>query len=104
MCRDRGVDHLKSYRSEREDWILPMVAAGMGVCFLPEYTATFPGVVGCPLISPSVERDVCLVTVAGRCWSPPIAAFVQAVRRYPWPSALDDGHLREARQECNDAA
>ena len=64
-----------------------MVAAGMGVCFLPEYTATFPGVVGCPVVSPSVERDVCLVTVAGRRWSAPVAAFVHAVRRYPWPLA-----------------
>jgi LysR family hydrogen peroxide-inducible transcriptional activator len=63
LCREHGL--VKSYQSEREDWILTMVAAGMGVCFLPEYTATFPGVVGCPVVSPSVERNVCLVTVAG---------------------------------------
>ena len=85
LCREHGL--VKSYQSEREDWILTMVAAGMGVCFLPEYTATFPGVVGCPVVSPSVERNVCLVTVAGRRWSSPVAAFVQAVRRHPWPSA-----------------
>ena len=53
---------MKSYQSERDDWILTMVAAGMGVCFLPEYTVTFPGVVGCPVVSPSVERHVSLVT------------------------------------------
>ena len=58
-----------------------MVAAGMGVCFLPEYTAVFPGVVACPVVSPSVERNVCLVTVAGRRWSAPVAAFAQANRR-----------------------
>lgn len=86
-CRKQGINLVKSYRSEREDWLLTMVAAGMGVCFLPEYTATFPGVIGCPVVSPSVERDVCLVTVAGRRWSAPVAAFVQAVQRYPWPSA-----------------
>ena len=104
MCRDRGINLVKSYRSEREDWILTMVAAGMGVCFLPEYTATFPGVIGCPVVSPSVERDVCLVTVAGRRWSSPVAAFVQAVRRHPWPSASGDHHRREARWESNNAA
>lgn len=87
MCRKQGINLVKSYRSEREDWILTMVAAGMGVCFLPEYTAAFPGVVGCPVALPSIERDVCLVTVAGRRWSPPVAALVKAVRRYPWPSA-----------------
>lgn len=106
MCRDQGVNLVKSYRSEREDWILTMVAAGMGVCFLPEYTAAFPGVIGCPVVSPSVARDVCLVTVAGRRWSSPVAAFVQAVRRYPWPSPSDDsddGHRREALRESNNA-
>jgi DNA-binding transcriptional LysR family regulator len=96
MCSERGINLIKSHRSEREDWILAMIAAGMGVGFLPEYSAAFPGIVGCPFISPSVERDVCLVTVAGRRWSPPIAAFVQAVRRHPWPSAADDGRRREA--------
>lgn len=34
LCREYGL--VKSYQSEREDWILTMVAAGMGVCFLPE--------------------------------------------------------------------
>ena len=86
MCREHGANLVKSYQSEREDWILTMVAAGMGVCFLPEYTAIFPGVVARPVVSPSVARDVCMVTVAGRRWSAPVAAFVQAVRRHPWPS------------------
>jgi LysR family hydrogen peroxide-inducible transcriptional activator len=31
MCKDHGVQLVKSYRSEREDWILTMVAAGLGV-------------------------------------------------------------------------
>ena len=43
LCREHGANLVKSYQSERENWILTMVAAGMGVCFLPEYTATFPG-------------------------------------------------------------
>jgi DNA-binding transcriptional LysR family regulator len=92
LCREHG-----SYQSEREDWILTMVAAGMGVCFLPEYTATFPGVVGCPVVSPAVARNVCLVSVAGRRWSPPVAAFVKAVRRHPWPSASVAPNRRETR-------
>jgi DNA-binding transcriptional LysR family regulator len=84
LCRTHGAKLVKSYQSEREDWILTMVAAGMGVCFLPEYTATFPGVVSCPVVSPAVARDVCLVSVAGRRWSPPVEAFVHAIRRHSW--------------------
>ena len=95
-CREQGVDLVYSYQSEREDWILTMVAAGLGICFLPENTAIFPGVVGCPVVSPSVTRSVCVVTVAGRRSSPPLKAFLTAVRRYPWqrsPVAGDPGDL-----------
>jgi DNA-binding transcriptional LysR family regulator len=66
-----------------------MVASGMGVCFLPEYTTIYPGVVSRPVVSPSLDRDVCLITVAGRRWSSPVAAFVQAMRRYPWTSIVE---------------
>jgi LysR family hydrogen peroxide-inducible transcriptional activator len=88
LCRNQGVGLVKSYRSDREDWILTMVAAGLGVCFLPEYTATFPGVIGCPVTAPCVERKVCLVRVAGRRSSSPVKAFTQAVKRYAWPSRV----------------
>jgi DNA-binding transcriptional LysR family regulator len=93
MCLKQGVKLIKSYRSEREDWILTMVAAGLGVCFLPEYTAAFPGIVGCRVVSPTVERKVCLVTVARRRPSTPVKAFLQAVRRYPWPLAAVERKL-----------
>ena len=82
-----GVDIERSYRSEREDWIQTMVVAGMGVCFLPEFAATLPGLVMRTVVSPTVRRKVCLVTVAGRRWSAPVAAFVQAIKLYDWPAS-----------------
>ena len=84
-CRATGARMQGAFRSEREDWILTMVAAGMGICFLPEFSATIPGVVVRPAISPEVEREVSLVTVAGRRWSSPVSAFVRAARQYHWP-------------------
>jgi DNA-binding transcriptional LysR family regulator len=81
---DSGAAIRRCWRSEREDWIQIMVAAGMGVCFLPEYSVTVPGLVLRPMQPPAVTRDVSLVTVAGRRWSSPLASFVQAVRRYQW--------------------
>jgi LysR family transcriptional regulator, hydrogen peroxide-inducible genes activator len=99
LCREQKVNLIRSHRSEREDWILNMVAAGLGICFLPEYTAVFPGVVGCTVVLPSVARTVCLVTVAGRRASSPVKAFVQTVRRYAWPSpaarAVSDDRVPE---------
>jgi LysR family transcriptional regulator, hydrogen peroxide-inducible genes activator len=91
LCREQGLTLLSSYRSEREDWILNMVAAGLGICFLPQDTADFPGVVGCPVVAPAVARNVCLVTLEGRQESSPVHAFARAVRRFPWPSAISSG-------------
>ena len=85
ICKTNGAKLLCSFQSEREDWLLTMVAAGMGVCFLPEYTASFPGVLACRIVAPEVTRTVCLVTVAGRRRSAPLAAFMHAVRDYAWP-------------------
>ncbi|MCW3473809.1 LysR family transcriptional regulator [Limobrevibacterium gyesilva] len=84
---DAGANILRSYRSEREDWIQIMVAAGMGICFLPEFSATLPGLVTRPVVEPAVMREVSLVTVGGRRWSSPVAAFINAVKQYEWPSS-----------------
>lgn len=79
----------RCYRSEREDWIQTMVAAGMGVCFLPEFTATHPGVLLRRVVEPEVVREVCLVTVRGRRWSPPLVTFIDALRRHRWPDIAE---------------
>ena len=84
MCRERGVDIRRGFRSEREDWIMIMVAAGMGICFLPEYSATHPGIRHRLVDGPAVSRDVSLVTVAGRSLSTVAQTFIDAVRIYDW--------------------
>jgi LysR family transcriptional regulator, hydrogen peroxide-inducible genes activator len=87
--RELGVDLRIAYRSEREDWIQTMVMAGMGICFMPEYSAVVPGLQTRRVIDPEVVREVSLVTVAGRRFSPAVAAFVRAIKSYKWPSAED---------------
>ncbi|HTR16465.1 MAG TPA: LysR family transcriptional regulator [Acetobacteraceae bacterium] len=91
LLRERDVEILRSYRSEREDWIQAMVAGGMGVCFMPEYSLVLPGLLTRPVIDPMVSREVCYVTVAGRRWSSPVAALANALREYNWPVSDDDG-------------
>ncbi|MDR7040456.1 DNA-binding transcriptional LysR family regulator [Methylobacterium sp. BE186] len=87
LLREQGTEILRSHRSEREDWIQSMVAAGMGICFLPEFTATLPGLALLPVMEPVVTRQVCLVTVSGRRWSSPLAALVAALGQYTWPAS-----------------
>jgi LysR family hydrogen peroxide-inducible transcriptional activator len=70
--------------SEREEWIQIMVAGGLGVCFTPEYPPIVPGVMTQAVVDPEVARDVTLVTISGRRFSPAVATFVKAIKAYPW--------------------
>jgi DNA-binding transcriptional LysR family regulator len=86
-CREQGFALQVGFRSEREDWIQTMVAAGFGICFLPEFSPTIPGVLTRFVAEPEVVREVSLVSIAGRRFSPAVAAFARAIRGYRWPEA-----------------
>ena len=62
-----------------------MVMAGIGIAFLPEFSVLLPGLQTRPLIEPEVMREVSLVTVAGRRFSPAVSTFVKAIKAYQWP-------------------
>jgi DNA-binding transcriptional LysR family regulator len=75
------------YRSEREDWIQNMVAGGLGICFIPEYSAILPGIEVRPVVEPELWRDVNLVRLADRPVSQAVEMFTRAVGNYPWPES-----------------
>jgi DNA-binding transcriptional LysR family regulator len=75
------------YESEREDWIQNMVAGGLGICFIPEFSAVIPGLLTRPVIGPEVWREVCLVATAGRQQPPAVASFIKALKDFPWPQS-----------------
>jgi DNA-binding transcriptional LysR family regulator len=79
--KEKGVEPLRPYRSERDDWIQAMILAGLGFGFFPECAVTMPGIVKKPLIEPSITRTVNLVTVRGRPHSPAVGAFVREAMR-----------------------
>ena len=66
ILQERMIKVQDVYQSEREDWIQSMVLAGMGICFIPEYTPVIPGIVTRPIVEPEVTRTIHIVTVAGR--------------------------------------
>lgn len=72
------------YSSEREDWVQAMVLAGMGCSIMPEHLPSIPGIATRVLIEPEVSRTISLVTVAGRRFSPAVAALVGAARGFAW--------------------
>lgn len=84
IWREHGATVNMIYRSERDDWILAMIAAGLGFGFMPEYSVNHPGVVARRLVQPEFWREVNLVTVRGRPHSPAVGALVREAMRTPW--------------------
>ena len=83
-CRKQGFQPEIVYRSEREDWIQTMVAAGRGVTVVPENMHLGHGTLARPLIEPTLRRDVSLITVTGRPRDPPIQDLVRTLRAHKW--------------------
>lgn len=103
---EQQVDCSTVYESERDDWILAMVAAGIGIAFMPEHSVSHPGVIARPLVAPEFWRDVALVTVRGRPHSPAVGAFVSEAMRRQWvrQPALAVQALRAQNDQPSDDA
>ena len=84
ILAQQGVTCTPSYWSDRDDWTLAMVAAGLGFGFLPANSVRHPGVVALPIIEPEFWRDVNLVNVRGRAHSPAVGALVREATRKKW--------------------
>ena len=80
LARERTVTLYAKLRSEREDWVQAMVAAGIGFAFMPEFSVTSPAVVVRPLTDPVVARRVTIATVASRQHPPTVASFIKLAR------------------------
>lgn len=100
--RDSGVAWKAVYRSERDDWVLAMVAAGMGFGFLPEYAITHAGVVALPVGDPPLQRTVDIVTVRGRRHTAALGALIREARRVNWTSV--NGAVTQSTSPPNDLA
>ena len=84
ICREREIRARIVYGSEREDWIQSMVAAGLGACLTWESSPTIPGIVTRTLIDPEITREIAVVSVAGRRFSPAALAFIRAAKAHRW--------------------
>ena len=81
----QGSKVRRVYRSERDDWILAMVAAGLGFGFVPQYCAgERRDIVVRPLVEPEIWREINLFTVRGRPHSPAVGALVREAMRTSW--------------------
>jgi LysR family transcriptional regulator, hydrogen peroxide-inducible genes activator len=84
ILAEQGVTCSPAYYSDRDDWTLAMVAAGLGFGFLPEHSAVHPGVVALQVVEPEFWRQVNLVSVRGRQHSPAVGAVVREAKQKKW--------------------
>lgn len=72
------------YMSEREDWVQAMVSAGLGMTVMPEYLPIIDGIEMRLVTEPEVQRQISLVTVAGRRHTKPVAIAVRTAQTFNW--------------------
>jgi DNA-binding transcriptional LysR family regulator len=58
ILQQKGVTCKPVYWSERDDWTLAMVAAGLGFAFMPANAVKHAGVIGLPIVEPEFWRQV----------------------------------------------
>jgi len=96
-----GVDAPPAFRSDRDEWVLALAAAGLGYALMPAENV-HPGTVALALADPAIAREIALVTLRGGK-SPAVGALVHEAMRLchraaPVPDvAADAGLLVEAR-------
>jgi DNA-binding transcriptional LysR family regulator len=79
--RRSGVDTLPAFRSDRDEWILAMAAAGLGYALMPAGTAAYPGAVALALTDAAIAREIVLVTLRGRPESAAVGALLREAMR-----------------------
>jgi DNA-binding transcriptional LysR family regulator len=82
------------HRSDQERHLQQMASAGFGAILAPEHAPRLPALAAIPIEGDPVRREVQLLAVAGRQYSPALDAFIKVARVHDWTSALDQ--LRRA--------
>jgi hypothetical protein len=66
-----------------------MASAGFGAILAPDHAPTLPSLAAIPIEGDPVRREVQLLTVAGRQYSPALDAFIKVARVRDWTTTFD---------------
>lgn len=72
------------HKSDRDDWVLSMIASGFGYGFVPEHSINQNGLTACRLVNPECWRSIDLVTVRDRPHSPAVGALIYQAMNIQW--------------------
>jgi DNA-binding transcriptional LysR family regulator len=77
------------HRSDQERHLQQMAFAGLGAILAPEHAPRLPSLATIRIEGDPVRREVQLLAVAGRQYSPALDAFIKVARVRDWTTALD---------------
>ena len=76
-CEAYGIELYAKFWSEQEDWVQSMVAAGLGLAFIPEHAVLVENVVTRPRYE-TLSRDIEIVSMPSRKFSKSVSQFCRA--------------------------
>jgi DNA-binding transcriptional LysR family regulator len=97
-----GAEPRIAHRGRRLGHLQHMVAAGLGLMLWPEHAPHLPGLVTRPIESDPLRRNIQLLAVAGRRYSPALEALVKIARVHDWRGGFPVGENPGATAELRD--
>lgn len=82
--KDQNILMRPRIQSEREDWIQSMVANGMGISAMPEFSIIVEGIILRSLQGFDVGRDVTMVAVSGSGNSSEVRQVLRLAKQHDW--------------------
>ena len=74
---------------QHEGHLQYLVSAGLGAMLIPDHAAHLPSLVRVPIEGSPLRRDVRLLAVAGRQYSPALDAFIKCARLLDWQIEIE---------------
>jgi DNA-binding transcriptional LysR family regulator len=90
------------HSSDQERHLQQMASAGFGAILAPEHAPRLPSLAAIPIEGDPVRREVQLLAVAGRQYSPALDALIKIARGRDWASTLDKLHHASAPSSNKD--
>jgi DNA-binding transcriptional LysR family regulator len=83
-----GIEPKIRHRGRQLDHLQYLVSAGLGLMLWPEHAPHLPSLVTRPILGDLLARDIRLLVVGGRRYSPALEALVKIARVHDWRSGL----------------
>jgi DNA-binding transcriptional LysR family regulator len=83
-----GIEPKIGHRGRQLEGLQHLVSAGLGLMLWPEHAPHIPSLVTRPIAGDLPERDIRLLVVAGRRYSPALEALVKIARVHDWRSGF----------------